>query len=412
LCCHPRLAVPLPFVISRYLRPFLDERGELVFDNGVTGQLERLGPLEQAIVEALWDDDAAPERLSHLVAVHGQAAVQPAILSLYERALVFESHAAADALRDELLDARCPSVPFLDQIELTNRCPMRCGFCPRGVPGKMSRPTGFMELALFRRLLAEFPDGQAAYRPLELHHLGESLLHPQVTEFVAAATERGLPTEMSVNPSLLTPELGRRLLDAGLRRLVVSLDGLDDPTLVRIRGPAARYSRAEPNLQALLDEVAARGSAAPQVVIQMIDLHANRDQREAFLLRWGTTGLKTVTAYVKALDGPDPETGQTRGEPLRYLCSYPFRSVVVLWDGRVVPCCRDDDGRLILGDLNRQTLAEIWRGPVARELRRRHRRSDLPPGHLCSGCAWSRQAFAAAHASRHPHAARRAPLQW
>ncbi|MFO0576719.1 MAG: SPASM domain-containing protein [Polyangia bacterium] len=405
----------LPFTISRYLRPFLDEQGEPVLDNGVTGQRERLSPLERAIVEALWDEGAAPERLSAVVAAHGQAAVQPAILSLYERAVIFESHAAADELLDELLDARCPRVPFLDQIELTNRCPMRCGFCPRGVPGKMSRPTGFMELALFRRLLEQLPDGQAAYRPLELHHLGESLLHPQVADFVAAATERGLPTEMSVNPSLLTPELGRRLLDAGLRRLVVSLDGLDDPTLVRIRGPAARYTRAEPNLEALVDEVAARGDAAPQIVIQMIDLHANRDQHAAFLLRWGTTGLKTVTAYIKALDGPDPDDGEagTAGrEPLRYLCSYPFRSVVVLWDGRVVPCCRDDDGRLILGDLNRQTLEEIWHGPVARELRRRHRRNELPKGHLCSGCAWSRASFAAAHPSRHPSTARRAPLQW
>ena len=43
------------------------------------------------------------------------------------------------------------------------------------------------------------------YRPLELHHLGESLLHPQVDEFVARASARGLPTELSVNPSLLTP---------------------------------------------------------------------------------------------------------------------------------------------------------------------------------------------------------------
>ena len=246
---------------------------------------------------------------------------------------------------------------------------MRCRFCPRGVPGQLQRPTGFMDLGLFRALLAQLHPEQARYRPLELHHLGESLLHPQVTDFVAAATARGLPTEMSVNPSLLTPELGRRLLDSGLRRLVVSLDGLDDPTLVRIRGPAARYTRAEPNLQALLDEVAARGDAAPQIVIQMIDLHANRDQHEAFLARWGTTGLKTVTAYIKALDGPDPdaadaaathETGQAGREPLRYLCSYPFRSVVVLWDGRVVPCCRDDDGRLLGVRLAGETLAQSW----------------------------------------------------
>ena len=42
-------------------------------------------------------------------------------------------------------------MPFVDQIELTNRCPMRCGFCPRGVPGRMQRPLGFMDVALFER---------------------------------------------------------------------------------------------------------------------------------------------------------------------------------------------------------------------------------------------------------------------
>lgn len=408
--------MPLPFVVSRYLRPFLDEQGERVVDNGVTGQAERLSALELSVLEALWDEAVAEAELAALVARQTAPAVQQAILELYRRALIFESHAAADRMLAELRDAQCPELPFLDQIELTNRCPMRCGFCPRGVPGRMSRPTGFMDLALFRRLLDQLPpealERQRRYRPLELHHLGESLLHPQVAEFVEAASARGLPTEMSVNPSLLTPERMRRLLDAGLGRLVLSLDGLDDPTLVRIRGPAARYDKAEPHLEALLAEVARRGGSAPQVVIQMIDLSANRPQHEAFLSRWSHTGLPSVRAYIKALDGNDPETGAPRGEPLRFLCSYPFRSVVVLWDGRVVPCCRDDDGKLILGDLNHSSLSEIWQGPAARELRRRHRHNNLPEGHLCHGCAWGKEAFTAAHPSRHPRHAQPAPLQW
>ncbi|MFT3765762.1 MAG: radical SAM/SPASM domain-containing protein [Minicystis sp.] len=396
--------------LSPYLRPFLDA-GQLVYDNGLTGAVERLDPLEHEVVRALWDapDPGAP--LLALAAAHGEAALVAAIEALAQKMMVFRDRAQCDLAFDALLDAGTPPVPFIDQVELTNRCPFRCAFCPRGVPGKMERPVGFMDLALFERLLDQLHPMQARYRPLELHHLGESLLHPEVDRFAAAASARGLPTEMSVNPALLTPDLAHRLLAAGLRRLVISLDGMDDETSVAIRGPAARYDKSARHLDALLEAVAAMPSP-PAVIIQMIDLHKNRHQREAFLARWGKSGLPTVNAVIKDLDGPDPDLGRPTSRPLVYLCSYPWRSVVVLWDGRVVPCCRDDDARLVLGDLKVESLAQIWRGPKAVELRRQHRTGDVAEGHLCHGCDWRRERFADAMPSRHPDRARPNPYQW
>lgn len=404
----------LSFVISRYLRPFVESAstGQRLYDNGIFDRVEALTPLQEAVVDALWHDEQAEERLAALVRTTPRSDLHAAISDLYDRGLVVESHAAADALFQRMRAERCPDVPFVDQIELTNHCPMRCGFCPRGIPGRMQRPTGFMDRALFQRLLSQLNPRQREHRPLELHHLGESLLHPQLAQLVALASEQGLPTELSVNPSLLTPAKMRTLLDAGIHRLVLSLDGLGDGTLVRIRGPAARFAQAEAHIAALLSEVAQRGDRAPQIVIQMIALAANQHEQQAFLARFGQTGLPTVQAYIKPLDGPDPDHPTSHGEALRYLCSYPFRSVVVLWDGRVVPCCRDDDAKHVLGDLRQATLAEIWSGPAARELRRRHRTGCFPDGHLCHGCAWSPASFTASHAARHPSRAGVAPLQW
>jgi radical SAM protein with 4Fe4S-binding SPASM domain len=268
-----------------------------------------------------------------------------------------------------------------------------------------------MERAVFERLLGELHPRQAQYRPLELHHLGESLLHPELDRFIATASGRGLPVELSVNPALLEPELGHRLLEAGLRRLVISLDGMDDETSTALRGPPASYERSERNLTALLEQVAGTKDP-PIVIIQMLDLSRNRHQREAFLARWGTTGIATVHAVVKDLDGPDPDLGRPASQPLVFLCSFPWRSVVVLWDGRVVPCCRDDDAHLVLGDLKGQTLTDIWRGPRVSELRARHRAGRLEAGHLCHGCAWRRERFAAAMPLRHPDRAKENPWEW
>lgn len=403
-----------PFVLSPYLRPIkVEGRDGFVLDDGVTGFIELDGAMQE-IVRALWPGGAAggEAALGVLAARVGHAEVTAAIDRLRERRVLFDSREACDASLDAIVDAAAPArVPFVDQIELTNICPFKCQFCPRGVEGKMKRPTGRMDLALFERLLEQLHPDQAKWRALELHHLGESLVHAEVDRFIAAASARGLPTEMSCNPSMLNGDLPARLLGAGLRRLVISLDGMDDETSTAIRGPAARFDRAARNLEALLG-LAAQMPDPPTVVIQMIDLAKNRHQRASFLARWGRTGLPFVRAYVKDLDGPDPDTGEASATPVSYLCSYPWRSVVVLWDGRVVPCCRDSDAALVLGDLTKQSLEEIWRGAELARLREQLRKKTVPCGHLCDGCAWSRPAFAAAMPARHPDRVKEEPLYW
>ena len=402
----------VPISVSPFLRPFRRE-GRLWFDNPVTGQKITLEPLQEEILRALWTPESpeyADNRLEMLLNEAGIAPFTDGLRQLLQQMMISPHSESFEHALNLSLDSGCPAAPYVEQVELTNTCPMRCRFCPRGVPGRMARPQGHMSMALFTALLDQLNPDQSSYRPLELHHLGESLLHPEIVRCVALASERGLSTEVSVNPSLLEPDLGRGLLDAGLDRLVVSLDGMDNETLSALRGPAARYDRAERNLEVLLAHVAAM-SPGPRVVIQMLDLHRNRHQREAFLARWNETSVPGVEAYVKPLDGPDPDADR-RGEALAWLCTYPFRSVVVLWDGRVVPCCRDDDAHLVLGDLKEQTLAEIWGSEPARRLRDQHRFSRFPVRHLCEGCGWSRSRFAATMRDRHPDAATEWPLGW
>lgn len=404
--------MPFPFVLSPYLRPLKTaDREGFVLDDGVTGWIELDLPM-QDVVRALWDPRTSERGLVEAAARHGHDALTAAVDRLRERRVLFEDAAACETSLDAMLLAGQPArVPFVDQIELTNICPFRCQFCPRGVEGKMKRPTGRMDFALFERLLEQLHPDQAKWRAMELHHLGESLVHPEVDRFIAAAARRGLPTELSCNPSMLKGDLGPRILDAGLRRIVLSLDGVDDETSTLIRGPAARYDKAEHNLEALLAHAAGMAEP-PTIVIQMIDLHQNRHQRGAFLARWGRTGLSFVRAYVKDLDGPDPATGEPSETPVSYLCSYPWRSVVVLWDGRVVPCCRDSDAALVLGDLTTQSLEEIWQAAEVKRLREQLRKREVPCGHLCDGCSWSRDAFAKAMAARHPDGVKEEPLYW
>ena len=50
------------------------------------------------------------------------------------------------------------------------------------------------------------------------------------------------------------------------------------------------------------------------------------------------------------------------------VCSYPWRSMALLWDGTFVPCCVDYDGRYPLGNA-KQGIMEVWNGEPMRKLR-------------------------------------------
>jgi radical SAM protein with 4Fe4S-binding SPASM domain len=60
--------------------------------------------------------------------------------------------------------------------------------------------------------------------------------------------------------------------------------------------------------------------------------------------------------------------------------------LVVLWDGRVTPCCADYDGQLIVGKADEQNLQEIFNGPEMRVLRKQHLKKQWSG--LCGQCSF------------------------
>ena len=66
-------------------------------------------------------------------------------------------------------------------------------------------------------------------------------------------------------------------------------------------------------------------------------------------------------------------------------CYYLWKSFVIQWNGEVVPCCRDYDSKIVLGDVNKQTLLEIWNGKKLRKLRAEAIKGNFKNG-LCDNC--------------------------
>ena len=284
------------------------------------------------------------------------------------------------------LEAQRSPFPHIHQIEPTNHCPYHCVMCPRS--GRMTRPQGFMNPNLFTRLVDEI----ATYTPevrdkeIELFHFGESLLHPEIARLTALASERGLKAVLSVNPPHLKPRLIEPLLRAHPHRIILSMDGWDTESYSAIRGSAANFDTAVAAVEAL-HEVHARLSSTTDIVLRMIVMAGNRPHVEEVCEFWRSRGVMVeLRDFFPWTEPAMVPLGSFQRNPPFMPCPFPWRYLVVQWDGTVVACCRDYDAVNVLGNARTQSLVEIWNGPAAAAFRDRHRCGAVGDNPLCAPC--------------------------
>lgn len=259
--------------------------------------------------------------------------------------------------------------PHLHQIEPTNACPFSCVMCTR--PTRMKRPIGLMDLALFRKVIDEVATFSPATRlkEIELFHFGESLLHPQLPEMVAHAASRRLRPVLSVNPPRLDAALGEALLQARPHRIICSMDADNPESYRRMRGPAADFGRALENLDGLLETRRRLGSQVP-IVVRMIRMQQNQGEEEPFAARWRAAGAQVeLRPFFPWNDTAMAALGEWERLPEHMPCPFPWRYLVVQWNGDVVPCCRDCNGDIVLGNVAGSSLRDIWNGERYRGFR-------------------------------------------
>lgn len=274
------------------------------------------------------------------------------------------------------------------QIELTNHCPMTCVMCPR--TESMTRALGYMDEDLFHHIIQEIAPYSSK---IFLHHFGDSLVHPKLGAFIHYANQYRIKSFLSTNAALLTEKRARDLVDSGLSELVVSLDGVSALTNIAVRGRAAQdVDDAERKVRFLLKYRQHQNSRTPRLIMQFVRQKLNYHEAGEWLAKWkaveGVDAVK-IKSYV-SWDGQDNRINALRISPEpktdKVVCDKPWTSVTILWDGRVVPCCFDYDGKYVLGDLRHQSLAEIWRGERMSFLRRAHRDGRHCDVALCSRC--------------------------
>jgi radical SAM protein with 4Fe4S-binding SPASM domain len=262
--------------------------------------------------------------------------------------------------------------------------------CPRG---NMTRKIGNMSIDIFQKII----DQTSGYsKMIWLFHFGDSVFHPQLNQFVDYAKSKDIKTGISTNPTSLSDKIVTRIMSGDIDRITLSLDGINDNTYKYLRGNSVDYNLAEKNVSNLLKKKKIKGNGRPFIEISMIEMKNTEAEVKEFKNRWNIPGIdKIIIKQFKTWDGSDATIAKmARKSQLSdsyrsensYPCMRPWFLLTILWNGKVVPCCYDYDGKYIIGDVHSQSLEEIWNCDRMIELRRQHIMNNFEDNPLCKNC--------------------------
>jgi radical SAM protein with 4Fe4S-binding SPASM domain len=267
---------------------------------------------------------------------------------------------------------RMAGLPWAIAIEPTTSCNLRCPECPSGLR-KFSRPTGNMSLELFERIIDQLSP-HLIY--LTLYFQGEPLLNRCFFEMVLYAKKKCIYVASSTNGHFLDTCKARQLVESGLDRLIISMDGTDQETYskYRIGGNLETVKEGIANVIRWKKEL---GFSHPMVELQFLVLGTNEHQiddirlaakelqvdkltlKTAQLYEYGKNPFFTsLSRYARYDTMPNGSLKPRTHYPNH--CHRMWHSPVITWDGKIVPCCFDKDAGHIMGDLTASTFIESW----------------------------------------------------
>ena len=288
--------------------------------------------------------------------------------------------------------------PFLLYVDPSSACNFRCQFCPTGHKDLVKNSDyrrSVMEFDLFEKLIADLSAFSRPLKIMRMNKIGEPLLNKKLADMIAAAKASGCVEriDLATNGALFSPELLTRLVAAGLDRLNISLEGIDEEQY-------RRHAKVDIDFPKLVNTVkwfyANKGNC--EVTVKIPGNYLTEDQKRQFFDMFGDCCdrifVEEIAPIWPAFDIEQrsgltiqKEQGQYQQNLLeKSVCTYIFYAMAVNADGTVSACCPGWDQKLLVGNLREQALVDIWNSEKMNSLRRLHLDNGRRTHPICRDC--------------------------
>jgi radical SAM protein with 4Fe4S-binding SPASM domain len=300
------------------------------------------------------------------------------------------------------------TTPFSVHIDVSSVCNYKCSFCFQADAPSMKQvglKRAFMDVALFKKIVDDLKEFDGKIKKIKIGNHGEPTLHPHLPEMIRYARESGTAEiiELFTNGSKLEPTLNQAMIDAGLQRINVSLEGLSDERykqvagvkqnfsdivegvrhLYSVRGDCKIYVKIADQTSALSNEITEKFILSPEEREYFYSLFGNICDEiyiEKVVPQWAETQLDKQNQV--------SETGMydQKVNVEKDVCPFIFMYLHFNCDGTTSPCTLDWPRKVVVGNVKEHSVKDIWNGQRLRHLQMTMLEGKRCDVNFCNNC--------------------------
>lgn len=271
------------------------------------------------------------------------------------------------------------SQELLVTIEPYNICNLRCVMCPYR---KMTRKKERMSMRLFKKIVDEAKEFGCTKMTLQAY--SEPLLDPFLIDRIKYIKSKGMKVGFFTNAVPLNEKMTIKILNSGLDFIKFSVDAgnKEDYEKIRVGGD---WDKVKNNIISFYKKRKELKLKKPKISIFMIKQDSNEKNiksHKGFWTGWSDE-INISTMDNRAEEKISKSFLEKYGKP--YPCFTP-RELTILSNGKLVMCCLDYDGKMVLGDLKTQSLKEVVNSDKFKKILELHMSFQGDKIDMCKNC--------------------------
>jgi len=273
------------------------------------------------------------------------------------------------------------SQPHGFALNLCGHCNFRCSYCPQST---QEFPEEFIEMETVRRLLNDTKDTPSYF---QFGTRGENLLHPHFFDIIHAIKQSNPLHYITLNTNgvMMEGDFAEKVIRSGIDQLTFSLQSIKPEIYTAL----TNYQNFDKIINNIISTIKLRDAKKINLLIgiQFLNTKENRPFYQEFVDFWEPYDVYMYSQTPHNWGDKFDFSSHVETIPDRYPCLYLWLYPSISCKGNVCSCFADFYDENNFGNLNEQTLHEIWENsPVRKKMIEEHLAGQWDKNPMCKSC--------------------------
>ena len=266
--------------------------------------------------------------------------------------------------------------PLHLNFELNFGCNFKCEMCLHSIPLEewdyITEPKKNIQFNTFCDIVNE--GVKYGLCSIELNGINEPLLKKDIFKYIEYASKKGISIiSLHTNGFLLTEKMSEALIDSGLVVIIFSIDAYKKETYSQIRKNKS-YNNVINNILKFIKIKKNKKNKFPLTKVSFSKNKINCDEFLSFLNFWkNKVDFYSVSyfcnPFVLKNNYEEIENIYRLDNNKNFKCKESYTRLLIQNNGNVCPCCSFFAGEIVVGNIYKNSIYEIWNSNDMKNIR-------------------------------------------